>query len=105
MGVGAEVKSAKLSLFVDIAAQDARVPFAAGRVFADDMVRVNLEEFQRLCRLAIFVALGVFCARRVSEDGCKASLMRFVHLVMLGFAHAVMLGGRRGGEGGGSKCY
>jgi hypothetical protein len=64
------------------------------------MIGVDLKEFKRLGRLSIFVALGVFSAGRVGKDFCKALGMFLVHLVMLGFAHTVMLGDGWCGERG-----
>ena len=104
MAFRAEIQAGIFAFFVHITAKDTRNPFATRRIFADDVVRVQTEKFERFGRVAILVALGIGTARRVGENFCKARGVLLMHFVMLGFAHAVMVGidwgcKRSGGEG------
>ncbi len=100
----AEIQAGIFAFFVHITAKDTRNPFATRGIFANDVVRVQTEEFERFGGMTILIALGIGTARRVGENFCKARGVLLMHFVMLGFAHAVMVGidwgcKRSGGEG------
>ena len=102
-GFCSEIQARIFAIFVDIAAKDARYPFAAGGIFTNHMIGVKTEKFKRFCRVAILVALCVIGAGGVGKDLRKPFLMRLMHFVMVGLFGAMVVSERGNCQSGGGE--